>query len=240
MVLKTLRELNQDFISENLTRTRPPEKQKTAGPDKGRREMRREMRRDKQREMRRDLRPDKGRREMRRKPAAQQQTQQSPVLKDLLFLLVKVASITLTIILLFTFLFGIERYQEPSMDPAITDGDLVLFYRCNKNGFLPQDVIVLEYDGQRQARRVVATAGDTVDIGEDSLVINGAPQQEPEIYQKTQQYQDGVSFPLTVPEGQVFVLGDSRIGATDSRIYGCVKREDILGKVMTVVRRRGI
>jgi len=126
------------------------------------------------------------------------------------------------------------------MAPAIKDGDLVLFYRYTGAGYLPQDVVVLTYNGQRQARRVVATAGDTVDITEDSLLINGAPQRELEIHQETQRYQEGVSFPLTVPEGQVFVLGDSRIGATDSRIYGCVKIEDTLGKVMTVIRRRNI
>ena len=126
------------------------------------------------------------------------------------------------------------------MIPAVKDGDLVLYYRYTRSGYLPQDVIALEKDGQKQVRRVVATAGDTVDITEDGLVINGALQQESEIYQKTERYRDGVEFPLTVPEGQVFVLGDNREGATDSRVYGCVKIEDTLGKVMTVIRRRSI
>ena len=72
------------------------------------------------------------------------------------------------------------------------------------------------------------------------LLINGSLQQEQEIYQKTERYQEGGEFPLTVPEGQVFVLGDSRSGATDSRIYGSVEIEDTLGKVMTVIRRRSI
>ena len=166
--------------------------------------------------------------------------QRSSIWKDLLLLLIKIASIILIFVLLFTLLFGIIRYQDPSMAPAIKDGDLVIFYRYTSTDYLPQDVIVLEYEGQLQVRRVVATAGDTVDITGEGLVINGAVQQEPEIFQKTERYQNGVSFPLTVPEGQVFVLGDSRIGATDSRIYGCVKIEDTLGKVMTVIRRRSI
>ena len=126
------------------------------------------------------------------------------------------------------------------MAPAIKDGDLVLFYRYTNAGYLPQDVVVMVIDGRMQVRRVVATASDTVDITEDGLMINGSLQHEPEIYQETERYQEGVGFPLTVPEGQVFVLSDSRIGATDSRIYGCVKIEDTLGKVMTVIRRRSI
>jgi len=162
------------------------------------------------------------------------------VWRDLLSLLAKIASIALAFVLLFTFLFGLTRVQEPSMAPAVRDGDLVVFYRYTRSGYLPRDAIALEVRGKRQIRRVVATAGDIVDVTEDGLVINGALQQEQEIYLKTERYQDGVGFPLTVPEGQVFVLGDSRTDATDSRIYGCVKIENTLGKVMAVIRRRNI
>ena len=164
----------------------------------------------------------------------------SSIWKDLLFLFIKIASIVLALLLLFTFLYGVTRYQDPSMAPALKNGDLIVFYRYYGAGYLPQDVIVLDYNGQRQARRVVASAGDTVDITDAGLLVNGALQQEPEIYQKTERYQEGVSFPLTVPEGHIFVLGDSRTGAADSRIYGCVQIEDTLGKVMTVIRRRGV
>lgn len=159
---------------------------------------------------------------------------------DLLFLLVKITAISLVIIFMFTFLFGLVRYQDPSMAPAIKDGDLVIYYRYTKSGYQPQDAIALKYEGETQVRRVAATAGDSVDITESGLLINGALQQEPGIFQATERYQDGTSFPLTVPEGQVFVLGDSRINASDSRIYGCVSIEDTLGKVMTVIRRRNI
>jgi len=162
------------------------------------------------------------------------------VWKDLLYLLLKIASISLVFLLLFTFLFGLIRYQEPAMDPALKDGDLVVFHRYTKSGYLPRDAVVLDHNGRRQVRRVVATAGDTVDITADGLVINGALQQEPEIFQRTERYAEGISFPITVPEGEVFLLGDSREGATDSRIYGCVKIEDTKGKVMTVIRRRSI
>ena len=162
------------------------------------------------------------------------------ILKELMSLLFTVGSIVLVFFLLFTFVFGAVRYNEPSMAPSIKDGDLVLYYRHNKNGYLPQEIVMVEYVGQIQARRVVATAGDIVDITEYGLIINGALQQELEIYQQTERYHDGVEFPLTVPEDQVFVLGDSRIDATDSRIYGCVKNSNILGKVMTIIRRRSI
>ena len=128
-----------------------------------------------------------------------------PLWKELSFLILKIASILLIAVLLFTFMFGFVRYQEPHMDPAIKDGDLVLFYRHTKGEYLPGDTVVLEFEGQKQVRRVIATAGDIVDIAEGGLYINGALQQEAEIYQRTERYADGIDFPLTVPEGQVFL-----------------------------------
>ena len=163
-----------------------------------------------------------------------------PLWKDLLFLAAKIAAIALAFVLLFTLLFGIAPNQDQSMAPAIKDGDLVLFYRHAKEGYLPQDTVALNKNGLFQVRRVVAVAGDTVDFSEGGLLVNGALQYEPDIYQKTERYETDVNFPMTVPEGHVFLLGDSRDGATDSRVYGAVRIRDTMGKVMTVIRRRGI
>ena len=165
--------------------------------------------------------------------------QDGSVLKDILFLLLKIAGILLAFALIFTFIFGIFRYQEPGMAPALKDGDLVIYYRLDKQ-YLLQDTVVLEFEGEKQVRRVIATAGDTVDITEDGLLVNGALQQEPDIYFPTNAYEEGVRFPITLSEGQIFVLGDSREHATDSRIYGAVEVKDTLGKVMTLLRRRNI
>lgn len=96
----------------------------------------------------------------------------------------------------------------------------------------------MNYQGKEQVRRVIATAGDVVDITEDGLTINGAPQQENQIYEKTQRYDTGVDFPSNYRKGD-FVLGDSRENASDSRVYGAVDVKDTKGKVMTIVRRRG-
>jgi signal peptidase I len=171
--------------------------------------------------------------------AAKKSGRGSGVVSELVMLLVKMAAIIAVTLLIFTVMFGIFRNADISMNPAIKDADLVLFYRLDKD-YVKSDVLVLKYQGKVQARRVIAAAGDTVDIKEDGLYINGFLQQEPEIYQDTVRYDTGVEFPLTVGEGQVFVLGDGREDATDSRVYGCVNVSDTLGKVMTVIRRRGI
>ena len=69
-----------------------------------------------------------------------------------------------------------------------------------------------------------------MDITEDGLLVNGSPQQEPGIYEETKRYAEGMDFPVTLQDGEVFVLGDAREDATDSRVYGTVRVEDTLGK----------
>ena len=222
MTIKTMEELNQEFLSEYTYEREFPEPAAPPGKAGNARSV------------------GTADKPLRTETADKEAQRKTPWWKDLLFLLFKIALIALAFVLLFTFLFGLVRYEDPSMSPAIKDGDLVIFYRYTKAGYLPEDTILLKHNGQTQARRVVAAAGDTVDITEDGLLINGALQLEPEIYQKTERYAEGISFPLTVPEGEVFVLGDSRAGATDSRIYGCVEIDSTLGKAMAIIRRRNI
>lgn len=161
------------------------------------------------------------------------------VLKELAALILKIVIIAIAFILVFTFLYGFHRNTDPDMAPMVKTGDLVMFYRLDKN-YAIGDLLLLDFQGERQVRRVVARAGDVVDITENGLSINGAIQQEPEIYYRTWPYENGATFPLTVGEGQVFVLGDARENATDSRVYGPVNTKDTLGTVITVIRRRGL
>ena len=159
------------------------------------------------------------------------------VWRDVLNLGIKVAAIAVVFTLVFTFLYGLHRNTDPDMFPRVIDGDLVLFYRLDKD-YAIGDLLLLDFQGERQVRRVVARAGDTVDITAEGLVVNGAIQFEPAIYEETLRYMDGIGFPVTLKEGQVFVLGDARENATDSRIYGPVDTKDTLGTVITVIRRR--
>jgi len=161
------------------------------------------------------------------------------VLRELVLLAVKSIVISISFVLIFTFIYGFHRNTDPDMAPMVKDGDLVLFYRLNKD-YAIGDLLLLDFQGLRQVRRVVAKAGDTVDITEHGLIINGGLQHEPEIFQQTWQYVNDVSFPITVEEGQVFVLGDARENAIDSRVYGAINTKDTLGTVITIIRRRGL
>lgn len=159
--------------------------------------------------------------------------------QDILFLLLKIGFIFLILLVIFTFVYGVFRNGYANMEPSINAGDLVMYYRLDKN-YVAQDVAAISYENKTYALRVVATAGDTVDISENGLVINGSLQQEDNIYEATQIYKEGIDFPVTLQEDEIFLLGDAREHATDSRIFGPVKAKDTLGKVMMILRRRGI
>ena len=160
-------------------------------------------------------------------------------MRELLGLAMKIASIAGIALIVFNFVFGLHYNADPSMSPSIRDGDLVLYYRFDK-AYRAGDLLLLKYGGSAQIRRVVATAGDTVDITADGLVVNGALQSEPEIYQSTERYAEGIEFPVTVGEGEVFVLADARENATDSRVYAAVSVGDTQGAVIAVLRRRSL
>ncbi|MCL2490574.1 MAG: signal peptidase I [Propionibacteriaceae bacterium] len=161
------------------------------------------------------------------------------VWRDLAGLVAKIVVIVAVFGLIFSFTHGAMRNTDPDMAPTVKSGDLVLFYRLNKT-YQVSDLVVLRYQGQMQVRRVVAQAGDVVDITADGLVVNGILQLEPDIVQPTHRYETGIAMPVTVGPGQVFVLGDARDNATDSRIYGLVNTQDTGGKVIAIVKWRDL
>ena len=158
--------------------------------------------------------------------------------RDILSLLIKIAVIAGIVVAMFTFIFGVFQYSKHSMYPAVNSGDLILFSRFDK-AYNAQDLIVVSYQGELQVRRVVALGGNVIDIDSNRLMIDGAHQQEDHIFTHTHRYESEIEFPLTVPEGHVFVLGDHREGAVDSRIYGTIPIDDSQGKVISLFRRRG-
>lgn len=152
--------------------------------------------------------------------------------------------ISLTVIvLLFTFAVRLIGVDGSSMVPTLQDRDKVillnnLLYHDPQKG----DVVVLAkksfQDGQPIVKRVIATGGDTVDIDftAGEVFVNGEKLDEPYINEPTHE-QLTMSFPQTVPEGCIFVMGDNRNRSTDSRdvSIGMVDTRYVLGHVLARV-----
>lgn len=164
---------------------------------------------------------------------------QTSIKENLIFLLLKILIFAALLSCTFLFVFGICRCSDNMMNPSVKDGDLAVYYRLRKE-YRPSEAVVIEKDGEKQIRRIIAKEGDEVDITEEGLTINGYLQQESDIYTETLPYTEGISFPVVIGKNEYLVLGDNRPNAKDSRIYGTVKKEEIKGIIITLLRHRGI
>jgi signal peptidase I len=168
----------------------------------------------------------------------QQKTLEQPLLTILEFF-VKLGIVCLTLWLVFTYVFGIRQMHGESMYPRLRDGDLILYYRLEKD-YNIGDVVVCKVDGQTCVARIVAQEGDIVEMtDEGQLLVNGNVQTE-EIFYPTLRDSAGVTYPYIVQADSYFLLCDYRTVSVDSRSYGAVPQSDIRGKVITIFRRRGI
>lgn len=150
------------------------------------------------------------------------------------------------IALIFTFVVRLVGVSGSSMYSTFVDKDFLLLegnvlYQTPKQG----DVVVLNVPTDAVSgpivKRVIATEGQTVDIDFDLglVYVDGAALDEPYTYEPT--YNSfgtmGLDYPVTVPEGSVFVMGDNRNNSLDSRAaaIGCVDKSRILGRALFIL-----
>lgn len=147
----------------------------------------------------------------------------------------------LTVVVLFTFFVRLIGVDGHSMVPTLQHGDRMLvlnsmFYNNYEYG----DIVVLTKEGFFGApivKRVIAVGGQTVDIDftSGSVYVDGKLLKEDYINELTFT-SEGMKFPLTVPEGSIFVMGDNRNHSDDSRNdkLGTVDTRYVIGKAFVL------
>lgn len=154
--------------------------------------------------------------------------------------------------------FVVETYEVPSgsMEDTIQVGDRILsekityYFRSPEKGEIVTFVSPIQSDestdgesllsGNQEifVKRVIATEGDVVNIFNGNLYVNGELLEEDYVkdgdptYSFTTTYQGiEISYPYTVPEGEIWVMGDNRTNSRDSRYFGPVDVESVTGRV---------
>ncbi len=155
---------------------------------------------------------------------------------ELIQLIVRVLVIAAAAWLLFSEVFLITQVRGQNMFPAVKDGDLVIAFRLQRQ-YVKGDLVVCTVYGQPYIGRIAANENDNINLTEEGGVTVNGTVQGGEIIYPTYAH-DGVSFPYYVPDGNVFLLGDYRTYATDSRDFGSVPYSQVQGKIITVLRRR--
>ncbi|WP_242527176.1 signal peptidase I [Ktedonosporobacter rubrisoli] len=152
--------------------------------------------------------------------------------------------IELTVFLLlivFVMRMGVQNFHidGPSMEPTLHDQEYIL---VNKAAYLLQqpargDIIVFEYPLNPQQyfiKRIIAIPGDVVSVIGTTVIVNGVTLHEPYI-NPDDPYNPYQSFKQRIIEpDEYFVLGDNRANSSDSRAWGYVPFQNIIGKVMMV------
>lgn len=140
--------------------------------------------------------------------------------------------------ILFTHVFLITQASGNGMFPAVKDGDLIIGFRLHQE-YAKNDVVVYTADGKTHIGRIAAGAGDVVTLDDSgTLLVNGTAQSGEIMYPTYAK--EGMEYPYRVPEDEVFILGDYRTQTEDSRDFGSIPLENVQGKVITILRRRGL
>lgn len=147
-------------------------------------------------------------------------------------------TLALVLLVLLTQVFLITQVSGNDMFPAIKDGDLVFAYRLQSD-LSKNDVVVYTAAGQRRVGRILGRPGDVITLDDSgNLLVNGTNQGGEIMYPTYAK--ENYTYPFVVPENSYFLLGDYRTQSEDSRDFGPVMRSSIQGKVITILRRRGI
>ncbi len=142
-------------------------------------------------------------------------------------------------VVLIVFIYQPVKVEGTSMMPALSDQERIFInkftYRFGVGSIERGDLVVFWFPLDRSKsyiKRVIGVPGDRVEIDRGAVYLNGRRLREEYV---PQDYRDTSSFgPITVADGQYFVLGDHRSSSNDSRAWGCVDRKYIYGKAVFV------
>ena len=158
-------------------------------------------------------------------------------MNSLLKYLIKISVIAAITFILLKFVFCVSRMDGNYMYPSVRDGDLCISYLLEP--IHTGDVVLYDLNGKMKIGRVVGANMETVSIGGQQVVINGAPYSEVTTYPTEPDESSGISYPIMLDGTNYFLLNDYRYEFNDSRTFGPINKSNIHGKLIFVLRRRG-
>lgn len=126
-------------------------------------------------------------------------------------------------VILFLCFFKIFIVKGQSMAPTFDDGAILLISKINAE-YIKNDVIVFDIDNETVIKRVVGVSGDTIELKDKCVYRNGIKLQI--------DCDSDESVIIELKQDEYFVVGDNYGNSYDSRNYGCINKQSIIGKVL--------
>lgn len=156
--------------------------------------------------------------------------------RELKGLALRLAAFALGGWLLLGVVFGVGSAPNDDMHPAMEAGDVYVYYRLQKN-WRAGDLVCAKKQGHTVVGRVAAAQGDSVAITpQGQVMVNGALVLQRDA-SPTPAYEGGPDYPVTLGEGEVFLLCDNRRTGADSRLFGPLSANQRRGKILVILRR---
>lgn len=136
------------------------------------------------------------------------------------------------ILLFFIFVMGLQQVIGPSMNPTLNEGDIIItnkfIYRFKS--IERNDVVVISQDEKYMIKRIVGLPGEKVEYQNNDVLINGKAYKETFTNSETEDFTIQDLGYDVIPEDMYLVLGDNRENSLDSRTFGLISKNQIIGK----------
>lgn len=153
---------------------------------------------------------------------------------------VAIAIAVIVVVVIRMFLFVSFTVDGDSMDPTLVDGDRVVVNKFiyELTDMKQDDVIVFNsQEDSAYVKRVIGVPGDHVEMIDRVVYVNGEPLKEDYLVHQGESYMDNFTLSdlgveeETIPEGHYLVLGDNRPISRDSRDFGLITEDSVIGEV---------
>ena len=138
-------------------------------------------------------------------------------------------------VLITTLFIPVIQVSGNSMEPTLYNGDILVLMKSN--AYERGEICCISWQNKKLLKRIIGLPGDKISMDIDGNVyVNDVLLEEPYLQSKCLGEYD-ITFPVIVPEGRLFVLGDERTISIDSRssVIGCIGQDQIIGHVVMKV-----